>query len=978
VRKLIFALALGAILLPSQGLTLGLGEIEVNSSLNQQLAARIDLLSAVPEDAETLIVKLASREEFIRAGLDRPLIVTTLKFKTRVEGDRLFIDITTPKPVREPFLNFLMEVDWPKGHLLREYTILLDPPVFNGRSAYNTAGTSRPALGATTSAAPVATHSYASSDSGSPRTSAQATAAPALEMAARAPVQQSRYAPGDGYRIQEGDTAWSIANRIKPDSVSTQQMLVAMLKTNPEAFINENVNGLKRGYILRTPDAATINAMSYEEAKALVQQQNSLWREYQQSMASDQPASSVDGGYTESEYSSAVDLEDDSRLSIVSAGGGVSASGESKDPTDMSSEELREQLALTRERVETERVEKDNLKNQVGTLSEQVDKMKGLLTIEDDQLAEIQDAGKEDTVAVEENLEIQVASEEPVIDAGDEAALDALDSLKDEAEVDLTADEETKSAEAVEPVETADELFVDENAVQAVEADSMSEQDLMADEQMEAVQPVEESGLVDVLLNNRMILAGLLLVVLVIGAIVYLIKRRRAGSSDESEDVSFAAANEYNDEDALEDVADMIDDESVDDLVSDEEVEASMAEAEAEEEEFDAEATMILPSGTGTIISPAADLQPEEEEEKDDVLAEADVYLAYGIYQQAEELLQNAIQQNPDKDLYRVKLAETYFAGKNAEAFAKLGAETKERLGDKESPAWNKIVAMGKELCPEAEVFKQAGTVAEVDLDDMLPKSPEPMDFDLGVEAGGDDSLDLDFDAPLEETATADEFELPSMDDDFAGGMEETAIISPDAAPSESLDELEFDLSETDAVKEPAADEEEFSLDIEASELDLDAGEPATASADDAGLDMDFDMSMDTGSEEASLDMDMDINMSGEDEIDLSAEMSGGESLEDLTADLDMSMDDTEYSDTDDFSMDLDDADLDLSMDTDLEDMDLSGSLDEDEIGTKLDLARAYLDMGDNEGARDILDEVLADGNDAQKKEAEELMSQLG
>ena len=971
MRKLIFALALGAILLPSQGLTLGLGEIEVNSSLNQQLAARIDLLSAIPEDAETLIVKLASREEFIRAGLDRPLIVTTLKFKTKVEGDHLYIDITSPKPVREPFLNFLMEVDWPKGHLLREYTILLDPPVFNGRSAYNTTGTSRPALSATTGAAPVSTQSYASADSGAPRASAQATATPApamYEMAAPAPIQQSRYAAGDGYRIQEGDTAWSIANRIKPDSVSTQQMLVAMLKANPEVFINGNVNGLKRGYILRTPDAATINAMSYEEAKALVQEQNSLWREYQQSMASDQPASSVDGDYTESEYSSAVDMDNGSRLSIVSAGDGSSASGESKDPSDMSSEELREQLSLTRERVETERVEKENLEDKVGTLSEQVDKMKGLLTIEDDQLAEIQDVGTEETVAVEETIEMPVASEEPVIDSGEEAALDALDSLEGEVEVDLTADEEAK------PAETADELFVDENAAQVVETDSMNEQDLIVDEEVEVVQPTQDVGLVDTLLNNRMILGGLLVVVLVIGAIVYLIKRRRAGSSGKSEDISYAA-DEYNDEDALEDVADMIDDESVDDLVSDEEVEASMAEAEAEEEEFDAEATMILPSGTGTIISPAADLQPEEEEEKDDVLAEADVYLAYGIYQQAEELLQNAIKQNPDKDSYRVKLAETYFAGKNAEAFAQLGAETKERLGDKESPAWNKIVAMGKELCPEAEVFKQAEAVAAVDLDDMLPKSPEPMDFDLGVEAGGDDSLDLDFDSPLEE---------PGLADDFGGAMEETAIISPEAAPSESLDELEFDLSETDAIEEAHADEEEFSLDIEASELDLDAGESATESTEDAGLDMDFDMSMDAESEsateEASLDMDMDLDMSvaDEDEIDLTDELSGGESLEDLTAGLDMSMDETESSDADDFSMDLDDADLDLSMDADLEDMDLSGSLDEDEIGTKLDLARAYLDMGDNEGARDILDEVLADGNDAQKKEAEELMSQLG
>ena len=108
MRKLIFALALGAILIPNYGYTLGLGEIEVNSSLNQKLTARIDLLSASPDEADTLIIKLASREEFARAGLDRPVVLSSLKFKTSVEDDRVYIDVLSPKPIREPFLNFLV------------------------------------------------------------------------------------------------------------------------------------------------------------------------------------------------------------------------------------------------------------------------------------------------------------------------------------------------------------------------------------------------------------------------------------------------------------------------------------------------------------------------------------------------------------------------------------------------------------------------------------------------------------------------------------------------------------------------------------------------------------------------------------------------------------------------------------------------------------------------------------------------------
>ncbi len=967
MRKLIFALALGVILVPNQGFTLGLGEIEVNSSLNQKLAARIDLLSASPEDAESLIVKLASREEFTRAGLDRPMVLSSLKFKASVEGDQVYIDVLSPKPIREPFLNFLVEVDWPKGHLIREYTILLDPPVFMRKTQKTDSGSSRPVMQEAASTAPVSVESSAqaleSVESDMPASVEQDT--PIIEeVVAAESVQQASYAAPDtaGHRIQEGDTAWSLANSMKPDdSVSTQQMLVAMLRANPEVFVNENVNGLKRGYILRTPDYADIEAISHEEAKAAVLQQNALWREYQQSLSSDQPASAIDESYTESEYSSAVDMNDDSRLSIVSAGGGSSASGEMKDASEMTEAELRDQLALARESVETERVEKEALQGQVDTLSTQVDKMKGLLTIEDEAMAEMQSAAtpSDDEALTVDDVDEEVIVDETVAELGDEEqALDALDALTGES-----ATEENLLAEG-------EELFVDEIDATDQEVEFVADEEIVNDVEPAFVQP-QESGLIDILLNNRLIIAILAAALLIIGAIGYLIKRRRDNASSDSEEVLISEPFASSEEDALEDVADSIDDESLDDLVSDEEVEASMEEAEAEEE-FDAEATMILPSGTDTVVTPAAELQPEEEEEQDDVTAEADVYMAYGIYQQAEELLENAIKENPDKDVYRVKLAEAYFAGKNADSLAKLGSEMKERLGDEMTPAWTKVVTMGKELCPDAEVFQQADGGTSLDLDDMMPKSPEPMDFDLGDETGDSvPDLDLDFDSPLDDSADDGGFELPSMDETAVISPDETAIMSTEP---ESLDELEFDLGETEAIEEPAVDEEEFSLDIEASELDLEATSDTTdESADDTGLDMDFDMSIDSEPEEVSddagLDMDLDMSMDVED------------ATAGLDADLDLSMEDISSTEEPseevaDLDMSTDDAGLDMSLDDDLGDVDLSEPVDVDEINTKLDLAKAYLDMGDHEGARDILDEVLAGGNADQKKEATELLAQ--
>jgi len=134
MHKQTFLLLL-AILLPSTGFALGLDEIEVNSVLNEKQDARIGLLSSVPQDAEALIVKLASHEEFKKAGMDHQHALTDLKFKTLVEGDKVYITVKTKAPVRDPSMSFLRDVDWPNGRMLREYTILLSPPSMVSRPA---------------------------------------------------------------------------------------------------------------------------------------------------------------------------------------------------------------------------------------------------------------------------------------------------------------------------------------------------------------------------------------------------------------------------------------------------------------------------------------------------------------------------------------------------------------------------------------------------------------------------------------------------------------------------------------------------------------------------------------------------------------------------------------------------------------------------------------------------------------------------
>lgn len=136
--KLAVALALvGAALSPNAN-ALGLGAVDVQSSLNQPLSARIPLYPANPEEIETLTVSLASVEAFQRAGVDRPFSLTQLRFQV-VRGDNPHVRVFTEQPVKEPFLDFLIEADWAKGRLVREFTLLLDPPVYGGAGVVSSA-----------------------------------------------------------------------------------------------------------------------------------------------------------------------------------------------------------------------------------------------------------------------------------------------------------------------------------------------------------------------------------------------------------------------------------------------------------------------------------------------------------------------------------------------------------------------------------------------------------------------------------------------------------------------------------------------------------------------------------------------------------------------------------------------------------------------------------------------------------------------
>lgn len=249
LRQLVLACGLTSLVLSPYASALGLGEVKLKSTLNQPLEAEVKLLDTRDLTAEQILVALASPADFERNGVDRLFFYTEFQFQVDLQAaDGPKVVITSRSPVREPYLNFLVEARWTAGRLLREYTLLMDLPTFDesgSTQAVQTAVTGAPSV------QPRTTTSTSRSTSGSGYTST---------------ARQSSLT-GDEYEVRSNDTLWEIALRARPDSsVSVHQSMMALYRANPEAFINGNINRLRRGQVLRIPDASEMKSLSKSEA----------------------------------------------------------------------------------------------------------------------------------------------------------------------------------------------------------------------------------------------------------------------------------------------------------------------------------------------------------------------------------------------------------------------------------------------------------------------------------------------------------------------------------------------------------------------------------------------------------------------------------------------------------------------------------------------------------------------------------------
>ncbi|MES9925497.1 MAG: FimV/HubP family polar landmark protein [Candidatus Thiodiazotropha endolucinida] len=905
IRKLSLAVAVATALSPIGALALGLGEIHPQSALNQAFKADIDLLSVSQEELQDVRVSLASREAFEKAGMERPYLLTGLKFAPMLTpAGKPVISISSSDAIREPFLNFLIEVNWPKGRLVREYTVLLDPPVTLKRAP-------QPVTSPTTTMTPTTQVSRSRP--------AMVTSSTSSEGGAR------EYGP-----VQPNDNLWNIAKGMQRSDESVEQVMMALQRHNPSAFINNNVNNLKVGKILRLPEDSGVTSISKREARDEFLAQTRAW---QAGRTDDARRPVVSKKPTETE------AKEEDRLRLISAKPGEGEAAEREGMAESESEinRLKDEIMLVRESNEGVVQENDALRDRVQELEKQIQDIQRLLTLKSDQLAEIQTAQDiaaekmeemesveavpaeapetemepavaEDVTPTEPEVEPETAEvEAPVVPVPPGTVIEEVDI---EARIDEALQQEAPVAETTPP------------AVEPEPAPAPTPAPMAQPEPAKppvSVSPPKKVSYFDGIKENSTLL-GIVggVAVLLIGLLWMIMRRRKEAEAEFAESILVSPDSG---------------------VVTAGKEDSSSLTAPTDETSFMSD---FSPSDIDALQDETGEVDP---------LSEADVYIAYGRYQQAEELIKQAIEKNPEREELKHKLAEIYFSAKKHQDFNSLAQELHDAgLEDKEPDTWSKIAAMGKELDPSYALFAGAAGMAA----GGVATADEALD-DLGLDLGSEPAAEAEEMAETPEAQDSSDIEIDSMD---LSGLENL-----DEMDSESLEgnlslDSEF-LNKMESGESPV--EEEEALDIDLSDLDMDSEQSSGADEPQP-----FDLSDVEGDSEIAADL-------GASDVSDAIELEDSETLDNL--DLESIEKELEGLSSDLDSEDSEAVDELSLLQSHSENLDLDST---DEITTKLDLARAYIDMGDIEGAKSILDEVSSEGSEAQQKEAQELLNGLG
>jgi len=776
-RMLSMALVVIGALACNVVLALGLGGLKLNSALNEKLDAEITITNIGDLSKNQLLPNLASHEDFARAGVERIFFLTSIQFDVTILGNgNALLKLTTDKIVLEPYLNFLVEIHWPSGRLLREYTVLLDPPVYANAPAPVIRQSTLTAQPSTEYRQPVTT---------------QKTRRDASARVSSAGRTRSTVSTGEGadVRVKKNDTLWGIAKDHRPsDNVSIRQTMVTIQRHNPNAFINNNINLLKAGEVLRLPNEADVLKVSYEQALSETQRQNQEWQEKRKTI-------------------DATPVEEDSKTQ----------------PADQAVANSSEQVQLKLVSDEEAKASKDlasmasggplagdapSQEGATGSTAEQTDPASGNTSVADSVM---------ESPAVTEDLQQQIEDLKRLVD------------LKDQQLALLQSGTGQVEAASTEPVPSVDSMVK--------ETKTIASEHPMEDNNINNVMNV-----ISKVTDNPLYIAIFILAILVVLMLIAASSRKRK------------QAEEYPAE--LRNTLDARDkDVTFNEFVEDEKTEIADDSDTAREPASQLEPTVSSANEIDDILD-------VEEDQIQKIKEEADIYIAYGRYERAVEVLQPAINDNPQNTELRLKLAEIFVANNNQSGLSQLEADL-QAIGDEE--VLDKFERMIQQQKADAEDAVSMDVIDDVIEDEVQDEDKnEEEEKDLGM---------IDF-------------ELPSDIDE-----EKTA-----QKKSEQSGEPATDVDEKDALEDE---------DVELSEID-------------------------------------------EDEFEIIEE--------------DLAEKDTDKAGTAD-------------SDDDVDDMDFLG--DTDESATKIELAKAYIDMNDQEAALDLLNEVVEEGSDAQKEEARKLLDEI-
>ena len=847
----------------------GLGRLTVLSPLGSPLNAEIEIVSLQPGEEDNLSARLASADAYRQAGIEPSSALRTVRFAIVKRDGRPVLRVTSTAPVNEPFVDLLVDLEWTGGRLTREYTVLLDPPEIKAPQAIAAA----PLKPAAPSAQPLPPleakpkpEAAAPQDSGAPVQDAgapvQDSGAPVQDVAAPvqgqgAPVQdvpakQDKVAGANAYDVKRGDTLGAIARANLPPGVSLNQMMIAIYRANPDAFLRENINLVRAGRMLTLPSAEELNGVDAAEANRLVQSHRAEWEDYRSRLAAAPTRAETASGRAVSgkiegkpEAGAPGAAEDQVRLSKADPAKAGAAADRAARADDAAARERALQEAQSR----------------VTDLEKNVADLQKLLELKNQQLAELEKKSGAKPAAKAEPAKPE-AKAEPAKPAAPVVAQAPAAAPAPSASAPAGAAPQPE-AKKVEPSAEAKKVEPAKSKPKAVTPPP----------------PPPPPSLLDEFLDNTVALAGLgAVVVLLLGYGLWSWRRKKATQANFSDSVLGPGGSGPSLSDSRSPVS------------------ASQAS-----------------------VSQTSGMEAEEV----DPIAEADVYMAYGRDAQAEEILKEALQKDSNRTPVHAKLLEIYAKRNDTRAFEQSAIKLK-TLTNGSGADWDKAAALGRSIDPGNGLYGGGG--------------------------GGSSSAGAMAAAPAAAAFAGAAAAAPSIDFDIGGatttGLAATDIPLDDQPRASAPTTIDFDLgagSTPNSVKLPDPDATlaaiDFNLDAEPTKKPAPAAAaaPAPAAVESASTasGLDFDLNLDLGDQSASATKSVP-------------------------------------------SMDLSSISLDLGSAGEPGGSTSSNDPKWQEVATKLDLAKAYEEMGDKDGARELLGEVMKDGDATQKGQAQQLLSKLG